>query len=162
MLGVIHIAPQLASNTAQIYDFIVNIPADGYIMSQFDSDSTSSYKELFLPGQPFKSLYAIHALTEYVESARRTTSEASLAQSPEETATSNGQDEVLHRALRLIVQALSDPDVLAGTSTSLKMRVASALMQTFVKLTQGAFSLEVLRATFSLLTNDRDTSIQRV
>ncbi|KAL3953540.1 hypothetical protein ACCO45_011496 [Purpureocillium lilacinum] len=121
----------------EIYDFIVNIPADGYIMSQFDSDSTSSYKELFLPGQPFKSLYAIHALTEYVESARRTTSEASLAQSPEETATSNGQDEVLHRALRLIVQALSDPDVLAGTSTSLKMRVASALMQTFVKLTQG-------------------------
>ncbi|UNI21501.1 Ubiquitinyl hydrolase 1 [Purpureocillium takamizusanense] len=121
----------------EIYDFVVNIPADGYIMSQFDSDSTSSYRELFLPGQPFKSLYAIHALTEYVESPRRTTAAAPPAQSPESNATFKVHDEVLHRSLRLIIQALSDPSVLVGTTTRLKMRVASALMQTFVKLTQG-------------------------
>ncbi|KAJ6444692.1 ubiquitin C-terminal hydrolase [Purpureocillium lavendulum] len=121
----------------EIYDFVVNIPADGYIMSQFDGDSASSYKKLFLPGQPFKSLYAIHALTEYIESARRATLMVAPGTTNDCSGTPSAHDEALRRSLRIVVQALSDPVVLEGTTMRLKMRLASALMQTFAKLVQG-------------------------
>ncbi|PHH77273.1 hypothetical protein CDD80_755 [Ophiocordyceps camponoti-rufipedis] len=118
----------------QIYDFVVKLPADGYIMSRFDTDSTS-YKDLFLSGQPFRSLYALHALTEYIDAASGAATGSSLASASPKSS----HAEALRRALRLVVQALSDQSVLDGTTDRLQIRLASALMQKFVELVMGVY-----------------------
>ncbi|PFH60693.1 hypothetical protein XA68_10531 [Ophiocordyceps unilateralis] len=118
----------------QIYDFVVKLPADGYIMSRFDTDSTS-YKDLFLSGQPFRSLYALHALAEYVDAASGAATGSSLASA----SPTSSHEEALRRALHLVVQALSDPSVLEGTTDRLQIRLASALMQKFVALVSGVY-----------------------
>ncbi|RCI13809.1 hypothetical protein L249_8008 [Ophiocordyceps polyrhachis-furcata BCC 54312] len=118
----------------QIYDFVVRLPADGYIMSLFDKDETS-YRDLFLSGQPFKSLYAIHALVEYVDTASNTGAGNTLAS----TSPTSSHEEALRRAQHFVVQALSDPGVLQGTTDRLQVRLASALMQEFVALASGAY-----------------------
>ncbi|PHH80164.1 hypothetical protein CDD82_1934 [Ophiocordyceps australis] len=119
----------------EIYNFVVKLPADGYILSLLDTDVTS-YKDLFLSGQPFRSLYAIHALKEYVESASR-------ARSAGTNLESNGcytsREKAMKRSLRLVVQALSDAEVLQGSSTRLQIRLASSLMQEFVRLTKALY-----------------------
>lgn len=124
----------------EIYDFVINLPSDGHILSQFDSEATS-YKELFLPGQPYKSLYALHALTEYLETSRQAASTGIPGADANRGDTANAHEEAIRRALRLVVQALSDTEVLEGTTTQLKVRLASALMQTFAKLVQGVYGL---------------------
>ncbi|RDA84248.1 hypothetical protein CP532_1981 [Ophiocordyceps camponoti-leonardi (nom. inval.)] len=118
----------------QIYDFVVRLPADGYIMSLFDTDETS-YKDLFLSGQPFKSLYAIHALAEYVDAASGAGAGSSLASA----SPTSSHEEALRRAQHFVVQALSDPGVLQGTTDRLQIRLASALMQEFVALASGPY-----------------------
>ncbi|RDA91503.1 hypothetical protein CP533_4564 [Ophiocordyceps camponoti-saundersi (nom. inval.)] len=117
----------------EIYDFVVRLPADGHIMSLFDTDATS-YKDLFLPGQPFKSLYAIHALVEYIDAISGTGAGSSLASA----SPTSSHEEALRRAQHLVVQALSDPGVLQGTTSRLQIRLASALIQEFVALASGA------------------------
>lgn len=120
----------------QIYDFVVKLPADGYVLSLFDTPATS-YKDVFLAGRPFKSLYAIHALTDYIESVWRAALAGDATPSSERTSVQTSYEEALRRSLHLVVQALSDPGVLGGATARLQMRVASSLMQTFVKLVQG-------------------------
>ncbi|KYK55829.1 hypothetical protein DCS_07793 [Drechmeria coniospora] len=120
----------------EIYDFVVKLPADGYVMSLFDTTNTS-YKDLFLPGQPFKSLYAVHALVEYIECARRGLADANTPYTSEDRDGSVAYDQALQKSLQLVVQALTDSTIFDGVPPQLKMRVASALMQTFVKLIQG-------------------------
>lgn len=124
----------------QIYNFMVRLPADGYMLSLLDTDSTS-YKDLFLPGQPFKSLYAIHALTEYIEDVRRANlnCRGPLRGGPQVT-----QQDHLKRSLRLVVQALSDPEVLRGSVARLQIRVLGSLMEKFVQLAQGTFRVPCL------------------
>ncbi|XP_044721100.1 ubiquitin carboxyl-terminal hydrolase domain-containing protein [Hirsutella rhossiliensis] len=119
----------------EIYDFVIRLPADGYILSRFDTNSTS-YKDLFLPGQPFKSLYAIHALSEYIEGACRATSSGNPGSTPQRRDLQSSQEAALRRSLHLVVQALSDPEVLEGSVTRLQIRVVSSLMQKFVQLVQ--------------------------
>lgn len=136
MTGVCTLFDSLTGS--QIYDFVVRLPADGYIMSRFDNESTS-YKDLFLPGQPFKSLYAIHALTEYIEGASRTALRVDRSTTAPKADLQSSQEQALRRSLQLVVQALSDPEVLGGSISRLQIRVVSSLMQKLVQLVQGTF-----------------------
>jgi ubiquitin carboxyl-terminal hydrolase 34 len=45
--------------------FLVKFPPYEHLQQKFDSDAVS-YVEIFPQRQPFKSLYAIHALREYI------------------------------------------------------------------------------------------------
>lgn len=49
----------------QIYAFLIKFPVYDVLMANFESEEIS-YKEVFPPGLPFKSLYAIYALREYI------------------------------------------------------------------------------------------------
>lgn len=78
----------------EIYYFLVKFPVYDRMLELFASGSTHS--EIFPVGKPFKSLYAVHSLRQYI------------AQSPKGTA----NEVTLTRAISLIVAAISDPNVL--------------------------------------------------
>ncbi|KAG0647567.1 Ubiquitin-specific-processing protease 34 [Hyphodiscus hymeniophilus] len=80
----------------EIYYFLVKFPVYDRLTKEITSESTS-YAEIFPSGQPFKSLYAIYALRECVNSQ-------SLKRSL--------GNEFLTRAVSLIIAAISDPDVI--------------------------------------------------
>lgn len=79
----------------EIYMFLVKFPPYEHLQQKFDSDDVS-YIEIFPQGQPFKSLYAIHALREYI-----------VTQSQK----GNVNGAALTRAISLIVSAISDQAV---------------------------------------------------
>ncbi|KAK0118696.1 hypothetical protein ONS96_011784 [Cadophora gregata f. sp. sojae] len=78
----------------EIYYFLVKFPVYDRMLESFESDATHS--EIFPAGQPFKSLYAVHSLKQYIaQSAKGTVSDVTLT-----------------RAISLIVAAVSDLNVL--------------------------------------------------
>lgn len=50
---------------SQIYSFLIKFPVYDVLLANFESEDVS-YKEVFPLGRPFKSLYAIYALREYI------------------------------------------------------------------------------------------------
>lgn len=80
----------------EIYSFLIKFPVYDVLLANFESEDVS-YKEVFPLGRPFKSLYAIYALREYIRTQLQhgTVNEGALT-----------------RSTKLIVSALSDPDVL--------------------------------------------------
>ncbi|PKS12676.1 hypothetical protein jhhlp_000884 [Lomentospora prolificans] len=116
----------------EIYQFLVKLPADSHILEVLDSNSTP-YLELFPLGQPFKCLYAIYALVEYTDAARRRR-KTSLP-SFEGDGTSNPYKEAMERVLMLIFAAISDPDVIDKCPTGhLKSQLSLQLMNCLVDL----------------------------
>jgi ubiquitin carboxyl-terminal hydrolase 34 len=62
----LHLPPPLSDTNSlpKIYYFLVKFPVYERLLRDFDTDTPHS--EIFPLGQPFKSLYAIHALKEYI------------------------------------------------------------------------------------------------
>ncbi|KAL3423599.1 ubiquitin carboxyl-terminal hydrolase [Phlyctema vagabunda] len=81
----------------EIYVFLIKFPIYDQLLSAFEKDDTT-YLELFPLGQPFKCLYAVHALRECVLAAQK------REESRDEKATT--------RALKHIVATISDQNVL--------------------------------------------------
>ncbi|RDL38126.1 Cysteine proteinase [Venustampulla echinocandica] len=94
----------------EIYYFLIKFPVYDRLLTDFDSEATS-YTEIFPQGQPFKSLYAIHTLREYIAGQSQKGGVKSSA---------------MARAISLVVAAISDPDVL-GSSGSEELRDCLAL-----------------------------------
>ncbi|KAF4629829.1 hypothetical protein G7Y89_g8311 [Cudoniella acicularis] len=94
----------------EIYYFLVKFPVSDRLLKDFDSAATS-YSEIFPQGQPFKLLYVIHALREYITS---------------QSQKGPVSGEALTRAISLVVAAISDKDVL-GNCTSDDLRDCLAL-----------------------------------
>ncbi|KAH6712037.1 ubiquitin C-terminal hydrolase-like protein [Leptodontidium sp. MPI-SDFR-AT-0119] len=78
----------------EIYYFLVKFPVYDRMLESFESDT--AHTDIFPIGKPFKSLYAVHSLRQYI------------VQSPKGIA----RDTILTRAISLIVAAISDPNVL--------------------------------------------------
>ncbi|KAH8805567.1 ubiquitin C-terminal hydrolase-like protein [Xylogone sp. PMI_703] len=80
----------------EIYYFLIQFPVYGRLLEKLESQETP-YTEIFPLGQPFKCLYAIHALGNYVSIKAH-----------------KGQieEDILGRAIELIVSAISNPDIL--------------------------------------------------
>ncbi|QPH16557.1 hypothetical protein C2857_001230 [Epichloe festucae Fl1] len=109
-----------------------DLPADGEFTARFETDNVS-HLDIFLKGYPFKTLYAIHAISDYVEAARY----QRLQVHPDTEIASEGlgsSQKALERSLRLVVDAISDPEVLEGVSSALRLRIAGSLVQVYVKL----------------------------
>ncbi|KAF5594822.1 ubiquitin carboxyl-terminal hydrolase 34 [Fusarium subglutinans] len=84
---------------------------------------------IFPSGQPFKSLYAVHALIEYAE----TLLPSQLTGQLNDVATGSGSDpvilpEALKTPISFIVQAISDEDIFNGASVFLRLKLASTLL----------------------------------
>ncbi|PTB67813.1 hypothetical protein BBK36DRAFT_1193875 [Trichoderma citrinoviride] len=119
---------------SEVFRLLVDLPVDGHIIDLLESQTTV-YTDLFPPGQPYKTLYAIGALSKYLEPVRSKEStndedsggdDHGFRQIPNE--------EVLRSCLSLIVQAISDETFLHQISSRLSIQVMEALMQTFVTL----------------------------
>lgn len=104
-------------------------------MDLFESEKTS-HRDLFLPGQPYRSLYAIHALLEYTETARLMGSAGNLGISTG-AIPNTVYNKALITALRFIGLAISDAGILEKTPKFLQMQILSSLMRTFVEFIRG-------------------------
>ncbi|EMT70268.1 Ubiquitin carboxyl-terminal hydrolase 34 [Fusarium odoratissimum] len=112
----------------EIYYFLIKLPTDGHFMRLIGSETTSS-KDIFPSGQPFKSLYAVHALIEYAE----TLLPSQLISHLNDVTTGSGSDpvilpEALKTPISFIVQAISDEDIFNGASVLLRLKLASTLL----------------------------------
>ncbi|EXK37593.1 hypothetical protein FOXG_09439 [Fusarium oxysporum f. sp. lycopersici 4287] len=112
----------------EIYYFLIKLPTDGHFMRLIGSETTSS-KDIFPSGQPFKSLYAVHALIEYAE----TLLPSQLISHLNDATTGSGPDpvilpEALKTPISFIVQAISDEDIFNGASVLLRLKLASTLL----------------------------------
>ncbi|ENH73136.1 Ubiquitin carboxyl-terminal hydrolase 34 [Fusarium oxysporum f. sp. cubense race 1] len=112
----------------EIYYFLIKLPTDGHFMRLIGGETTSS-KDIFPSGQPFKSLYAVHALIEYAE----TLLPSQLISHLNDVTTGSGSDpvtlpEALKTPISFIVQAISDEDIFNGASVLLRLKLASTLL----------------------------------
>ncbi|KAF5579523.1 hypothetical protein FPCIR_11057 [Fusarium pseudocircinatum] len=112
----------------RIYYFLIKLPTDGHFMRLISSGTTSS-KDIFPSGQPFKSLYAVHVLVEYAE----TLLPSQLIGHLSGVTTGPGSDpailpEALRTPISFIVQAISDEDIFNGASVFLRLKLASTLL----------------------------------
>ncbi|KAI0200761.1 hypothetical protein F4808DRAFT_151120 [Astrocystis sublimbata] len=119
----------------QIYEFLISLPADNSTLAAFESPATSP-RDIFPLGQPFKSLYAIHALREYLntwrlKSTMRTFSRPGIT----EKQLKNDQQDVVTKILALVTAAICDPDVVEQCSNQdLRLQLGLELVDTFVQL----------------------------
>lgn len=92
---------------------------------------TVTYQEVFPTGQPLKSLYALYAIQEYLDTQR------SLARS-------KGEEELyeraLLRALDLIVCAICDREVVnKGSGADLKIVLALRFVEMLLSILRGMY-----------------------
>jgi ubiquitin carboxyl-terminal hydrolase 34 len=122
----------------QIYSFLVKLPADQNILRAIENPSTS-YEDIFPIGQPFKSLYAVHAVREYHASQKRKFATTQLQDCEDDTeGLGDSFATALIRALSLVVSALSDPEVIAQSpSRELQIELSSSLVEAFVAILKG-------------------------
>ncbi|CAK7220748.1 hypothetical protein SEUCBS140593_004335 [Sporothrix eucalyptigena] len=79
----------------EIHEFLVQLPTNDEFLSHFDKDDLA-YTDVFYIGQPYKSLYAMHALHEYLLRRLQQTDEAEsiatvLVPSPKSSETADVQ-----------------------------------------------------------------------
>lgn len=123
----------------EVYSLLVQLPTDGGIIDLFESP-TVTHTDLFPPGQPYKSLYVIRALTEYIESIR-------LIESSDETGrkalrfSQSSYEEALRKSYSLVVMAISNESFLEQITPALQIELMQALMATFVRLLQNTWLL---------------------
>ncbi|CAM1502884.1 Fc.00g076600.m01.CDS01 [Cosmosporella sp. VM-42] len=111
----------------EIYAFLVKLPTDGHVLKAVDNDATS-YKDIFPPGQPFKSLYAVHALAEgtkgFPKNGDLTNRPLPFEPLP--------YTHAVRRSMSLIVQAISNEDVFNRASAGLRLKLTNALISAFL------------------------------
>ncbi|KAJ8130325.1 hypothetical protein O1611_g3307 [Lasiodiplodia mahajangana] len=136
----------------EIYKFLISLPADDSILAAFESPDTSP-RDVFPLRQPFKSLYAIHALREYLHTRRlkNTVMHASSHEvATQQQLTSDHQDAVT-KAMSLIVAAICDPDVINQCSNEeMKLQLGLELVDTFAQLLKGWLCLVVIMPSSTL------------
>ncbi|KAK2595575.1 hypothetical protein QQS21_006686 [Conoideocrella luteorostrata] len=123
----------------EIYDFLVQLPADGQFTQIFES-KTTSHRDIFLKGQPFKTLYAVHAIRDHIQAARDHTFRVST-DTLVDSEILNSYKQVLRKVLRLVVDAIADSEVLDEVPLELQLRIAGSLLQVFVKLVNETLKL---------------------
>ncbi|CAN8096633.1 unnamed protein product [Discula destructiva] len=109
----------------KIYDFLVTLPVDEHVLSLL-TQATTTYRDVFPPGQPLKSLYALYAIQKYLV-------QLSSLNSPSK---GNGAYcDALRRILKLVIAAISDREVIDnGSGVFLKAKLASRLVKQFAEI----------------------------
>jgi ubiquitin carboxyl-terminal hydrolase 34 len=108
---------------------------------EFFESNDASYQDVFPRDEPFKSLYAIHALREYITAARQANSTKKDNTGSRNFTTSSYED-ALKKSLSFVVQAISDKSTFeVQASTATEMQLVGSLMQVFLQLLQGAYQL---------------------
>ncbi|KAK8138251.1 ubiquitin carboxyl-terminal hydrolase [Apiospora sp. TS-2023a] len=120
----------------EIYAFLVKLPADESFLQAFE-DGTATSEEIFPLGQPFKCLYAIHALREYL-STRRLKAQVSQVSEPDTDAHKRvvlDQSEALIKATSLVVTAICNTEVIGRcTNEAIRIMLSLHLVDNLVQL----------------------------
>jgi ubiquitin carboxyl-terminal hydrolase 34 len=123
----------------------------GKLPTLFEVDTLHS--EIFPAGQPFKCLYAIHALREYILEQSRKVGCSCITWPEITTHRSQGtaNDAALTRAISLIVSAISDQDVLLQCATDdLRDYLALQMITCLVDFLRGIHVTPINRALLTL------------
>lgn len=112
----------------QIYAFLVTLPVDDRILCTLESETTT-YQDVFPVGQPLKSLYALHAIREYLSA------QSALAKLKQEKILYDG---ALRRVLGLVAFAISDRAVIDdSTGAELRAALATRLVEQLLAIVRG-------------------------
>ncbi|KAI1818721.1 hypothetical protein GGS20DRAFT_526616 [Poronia punctata] len=119
-----------------IYEFLVSLPANDRTLRAFENVDTSP-RDIFPLGQPFKSLYAIHALREYLNTRRLKSSVMhSSAQGTGSSGPSSAdRHDAVTKALSLLIAGICDSAVVDQCPNwDIRLRLALELVDYFVQL----------------------------
>ncbi|KAK8125449.1 uncharacterized protein PG998_001208 [Apiospora kogelbergensis] len=120
----------------EIYAFLVKLPADESFLQEFE-DGTATSEDMFPLGQPFKCLYAIHALREYL-STRRLKAQVSQVSEPNAEAHRRvvlDQSEALLKATSLVVAAICNTEIVGQcTDETIRIMLSLNLVDNLVQL----------------------------
>ncbi|KAJ2985180.1 hypothetical protein NUW58_g5673 [Xylaria curta] len=146
----------------EIYKFLISLPADDSILAAFESVGTSP-RDIFPLGQPFKSLYAVHALREYLHTRRlKNTMHAPPHETIAEQQLQNDQQDAVTKAVSLIVAAICDPDVIGQCSNKdMILQLGLELVDTFVQLLKESIESQLLSELLTPELHDRLITILR-
>ncbi|KAL3593824.1 hypothetical protein FPOAC2_08125 [Fusarium poae] len=112
----------------EIFTFLTQLPTDGRLSKLIDNEP-ATYKDVFPPGQPFKSLYAVHALTKYTKALSSSNSNSDGSQNDTFSPRSVSYSKALKTAMSLVVHAISDKDVFEQASTFMRLKLTTSLLQ---------------------------------
>jgi ubiquitin carboxyl-terminal hydrolase 34 len=115
---------------------LAKLPADGRILAQFE-DASISYKDIFPQDEIYKSLYAMHALRDYIATARQGTTPPRFQADYQDSAKSDF-GRVLARAMSIIVQSLSDEALTDPMAGRMRLWFVGLLLDMFLKTRQGS------------------------
>ncbi|ROT35982.1 ubiquitin carboxyl-terminal hydrolase [Sodiomyces alkalinus F11] len=116
----------------EIYNFLINLPADPRMLEAIHSSSTPC-AEIFPESQPYKALYAAHAIEEYLDSVRLQGRKYSIGEQ-DETGEPKAQFAPIDRVHSLLVQAISDLQVLdVYSGESIQGHLCSSLMGLYLR-----------------------------
>lgn len=119
----------------EIYGFLIKLPVDEKALEVID-DPSRSYLDLFPLGQPFKSLYAIYALQQYLKAPRKSGAVGNTDLTANETVQSRADGII--RVMSVLVPAISDPQVCGLCPTrELQIELGSAMMKLLLLLVKG-------------------------
>lgn len=99
-------------------------------------DSAILYRDIFPPAEPFRSLYAVHALTEYLDAVKKISSRRE-GDNFSDPFPDSSYPSALVRVTSLLSQAISDPEVLNHESPGLQLQLLTLMMSQFRRLLDG-------------------------
>ncbi|RFN49684.1 hypothetical protein FIE12Z_6036 [Fusarium flagelliforme] len=143
----------------EIFNFLITLPTDGHLPKWIDN-GIASYNDIFPPGQPYKSLYALHVLVKYTNllPSGYVNIDDSLDDTPLASFVTNTK--ALETALSLIVHAISDKNIFQQTSMVMRLRLTATLLQTFRQFYDKIVALEPPAISSSLVMPDPDRLVE--
>lgn len=116
------------TSSCQIFAFLATLPVDERILCALESETTT-YQDVFPVGHPLKSLYALHAIRDYLNS------QSAVSKLQQERILYDG---ALRRVTRLVVLAISDRAVIDhSVGAELKAILATRLVEQLLANLRG-------------------------
>jgi ubiquitin carboxyl-terminal hydrolase 34 len=122
----------------EVYSFLVCLPLDEHILGPIRDESVG-YRSVFAVGQPFKSLYAAHALRQYLVLNRQATTSLLRVADHDIFTESANHSAVLRRVASLTIAAICDHEVLGRTQNlDLQLALSISLVEGFAAALKDA------------------------
>ncbi|GAP89275.1 putative ubiquitin carboxyl-terminal hydrolase [Rosellinia necatrix] len=141
----------------EMYEFLISLPADDSILAAFENPSTSP-RDVFPLGQPFKSLYAIYALREHLHTRRlkNTMMYASSHEATNQQQFTNDRQDAVAKAISLIAAAICDPDVIDQCSNEgMRLKLGLQLVDAFVQLLKETIEPRLISQLLTIDLHER-------
>ncbi|RGP70724.1 hypothetical protein FSPOR_3743 [Fusarium sporotrichioides] len=143
----------------EIFTFLIQLPTDGRLSKLIDNEP-ATYKDVFPSGQPFKSLYAVHALAKYTKALSPSNMNSDGSQNGTFAPHSVSYSKALKTAMSLVVHAISDKDVFDQASTFMRLKLTTSLLQAFKQFHDRISALEPSAISKSLVIPDPDRLVE--